>query len=443
MTIRTELMERDGYLYEVEITDENTIGSVKPITGQSGNMPIDHITYKEDPDFNVNTNLQTRYGGSPVYAAYDQLGNKVTEFDLKPDKEIDQRYKNIGESPESESLQDVFKWQYEQELMKVLGDDYKGISDEDWKNTRISNVLDSLKNDAYRFGWEFDPTHTGKASLRKSVPETIQELPSAAAYTVDNVLADWFVQNPLNILFGDKYGPPVVYGPMGNAEEVWEERSEDWAGGLSLIHGLGVDAILETGANEALYDLIPALQRTIQLETGKNESLGETLQFLGVELAHVAQLQGKEFDLDEFIDQGYSYYAGKGYGYGEATGDELPSGAMTQLMGYGDWKGVLDVIGEEGSIAGNTKFYKDTILKHPEYWAERGDIGSSNFHGYGIQQPIIDALMESMFVTFKRDYKNGKYTFDEYKQLIKNIKTGTTDGTDMINRYDTYILDEE
>ena len=171
-------------------------------------MPIDHITYKEDPDFNVNTNLQTRYGGSPVYAAYDQLGNKVTEFDLKPDKEIDQRYKNIGESPESESLQDVFKWQYEQELMKVLGDDYKGISDEDWKNTRISNVLDSLKNDAYRFGWEFDPTHTGKASLRKSVPETIQELPSAAAYTVDNVLADWFVQNPLNILFGDKYGPP-------------------------------------------------------------------------------------------------------------------------------------------------------------------------------------------------------------------------------------------
>tara|TARA_R100000808_G_scaffold10942_1_gene28639 strand:+ start:1051 stop:2433 length:1383 start_codon:yes stop_codon:yes gene_type:complete len=460
MAIRKELMERDGHLYEVEIIDENTIGSVKHISGQYNDLPpAGDVTYKEDTSSNINKNISTRYGGATSYIPYDQYGNKIvdlpSEEELKKLKEAqqgfldtfeneDERYKYIGESPESESLQHTFKWQYEQELMKVLGDDFKGISDEAWKLTPIYNVLDSLKNDAYRFGWEFDPTHTGsRAALRKTIPESLQEVTGAAAYTFDNVLADWLVQNPLSILFGDKYGEPVVYGPMGNAEEVWEERSEDWAGGLSLLHGLTTDAILETGANEVLYDLIPALQRTVLIRTGKDESLGQTLRILGVELAHVAQLQGKEFDLDEFLDQGYQYYATKGYGGGEAIGDELPSGSMSQIQGYTGLKGALDVLGEEGPFHGHSKFYTDTTLKHPEYWAERGDIGYSDFHGYGIQQPIIDDLMESMFLTFKRDYQSGALDFNEYKQIIENLRESTTYGTDMINRYDTYILDEE
>ena len=49
MAIRKELMERDGHLYEVEIIDENTIGSVKHISGQYNDLPpAGDVIYKEN-----------------------------------------------------------------------------------------------------------------------------------------------------------------------------------------------------------------------------------------------------------------------------------------------------------------------------------------------------------------------------------------------------------
>ena len=140
-------------IYEVEFVDDGTgemkMGAVNYIGGSptDGSLPPIHEVWEEDTSYNPNKSLETRYSNKPRY--------NIPDSSLPTEAELEKRdlYKNIGESYESESVQDVIKWQLEQEFGKVLGDDYKGISDEDWKNTRLFTVLDSLQNKAFKKPW--------------------------------------------------------------------------------------------------------------------------------------------------------------------------------------------------------------------------------------------------------------------------------------------------
>ena len=424
----TKIIERDGMIYEVEFVDDGTgemkMGAVNYIGGSptDGSLPPIHEVWEEDTSYNPNKSLETRYSNKPRY--------NIPDSSLPTEAELEKRdlYKNIGESYESESVQDVIKWQLEQEFGKVLGDDYKGISDEDWKNTRLFTVLDSLQNKAFKNPWHFDPTGAfgSRATWRPTIGDAITGLSGTASYYTDNILYDWLIQNPRAILFNDV--DPVVYG--SNAEEVWEDRKRGGAGPFQISHGLLTDALNESG--------LPSFESTITVDTGKDAKLYNVLTELGTELGHEWQLQGRPYDRDRLLKEGGSeYYSTQGFKSGEAGGADIPEGPMSGQQYMGILEGVADKLFEEGDIAGHYDFYEDEM--HPEYWAERKDIGG-RYSGVGHQGPIIDDLMEAMLIYYKRAYENNKINSAAYEELLEGLPSVIRNPE---GRYGHLILDEE
>ena len=447
MSIRTELMERDGYLYEVEITDENTIGSVKPISGQSGDMPaqsvsrpqIDYekIAEKMRKTADPMRTILSQEGGAQFYQDERyidpnwtppplfeySLVNYLNHYDEMPWRiETTEQYG-------VPSLSNTAKWQYQDQIRKATGDSDFILSDAAWNQSRAKVVLDSLENEVFDEGFEFNPVPHGylggKAQHHPSIGDLIHGYTNLGARQVDQGLFEIF-----DFLSDENKADIGDAGPLGIGAGFFSDVFSDIFSGLNLG---------------------PLTERQIVIESGPGQSYSKFLSRIGSELGHTKQFQGRPFNAWDFLANPSEYYSDKGLRYGEASG-ELPGGVGVSEVFRGQLKGLNKKLtewfegkGKFGKLFGSSSYYKDP--EHPEFWAHQGAemkddemVSRMRYKGYGHEAPIHDVLFQAALVDAKRRYESGEFNYEQYKNFIKDFDAGSGAAPGIVtNRYKDWI----
>jgi hypothetical protein len=439
--LATEIIERNGMIYEVEFVDDGTgemkMGAVNYISGSpiDTGPPVDASGPKVDwnevaairsrtanpmktiigseggaQDANVgNPEYKTPWekkwsNMSPLEKYYYQrdnsyLSNFARNINIVHGTDLNEDLGGAEAAMARPDVQDVLLLQLNQEINRVGGTQ---ITPDFYDKTRLAEFTDSVQNVFPNI--IFNPKREDAAQYSQSFLGAGADLMQSGAHKIDNVLFDFF-----DALHGrDDYFEEEF---LGATKEKWDNTD---AGLFQILSGLLIEA---TGRD--VDDLKPYLdidqtfltKDYVDYKAGEDHSLSRTITDISAELGHAETFRGEDFNWSDFLANPSEYFSRKGFEPGEPTEGDMPKSVAGSKMLD---QMIEDIItgarsaSEEGR--GDSDLYEEGS-GHPEFWAHEG----------GHDDPWTIGYVESMLTTYRGLYRHNYVDEKGYWDLINNV----------------------